>query len=215
MASLNTPTTPSITASLSLTPQHPHSGPCRAPERTHLNLKFSLDPATTRKISINTYDSILTSNNSLWDSFLCVVDSETNEEILPPPLPAYSWNTPRILSVEQLQARSFPFSATSPARYQILSLQPGESVTRTIIFKSSSLFERYSKALVEGKSYDVRMEQNQTVKRWIWGGVEDNTGLLGCGHVPILESKGVAQFTFEGLKEEAVSYPMPSCHVDY
>jgi hypothetical protein len=215
MASLETPTVPSLTASLSLTPQHPHSGPCRTPEKMQLNLTISLDATPTRKISINTYDSILTSNNYLWDSFLCVVDSETNEEILPPPPPAYSWNTPRILSTEPLQALSFPFSATSPARYQILSLQPGEKITRTIIFGSSCLFERYQKVLVKGKSYNVRIKQSQIVKRWIWGGVEDTTGPLGCGHIPILESKGVGQLTFHGLSEEAMSYPMPDCHIEY
>jgi hypothetical protein len=215
MASLDTPTTPSIKASIALTPQHPHNGPCRASEKMHLNLTFSLDAATTQEISINTYDSILTSNNYLWDSFLCVVDPETNEEILPPPSPAYSWNAPRVLSAEQLQALSFPFSAISPARYQILTLEPGESVTRTIVFESSCLFERYQKVLTKGKSYNVRMKPSLTVKRWIWGGVEDNTGPLGCGYIPILETEEVARFTFEGLTEEAMSYPMPDCRVNH
>lgn len=215
MAPLGTPMTPSITASICLTPQHPHSGSCRAPEKTHLSLTFCLDATTTRGISINTYNSVLTSNNYLWDSFLCVVDSETKEEISPPPPPSYSWNTPRMLSTEQLQALSFPFLATSPARHQILTLQPGEKITRTIIFESSCLFERYQKVLTKGKSYDIKLKVGQVVKRWIWGGLDDTTGPLGCGNVPILETEEVARFTFEGSRDEAISYPMPNCQVDY
>jgi hypothetical protein len=217
MAPLDLQPTPTITASVFLTPQHPDSGPCRESEMMHLNLTFTLDAAITRDITFNTYGSILTSNDYLWDTYLCIVDTEINKEIPspPPPPPSYSWNTPRTLGAEQLQALSFPFSATSPTRHQILTLQPGGKITRTVIFESSCLFERYQEVLVKEKNYGVKLKHGQMAKRWIWGGVEETTGPLGWGAVPMMDTEDVARFTFEGAREDAMSFPQPCCHVGY
>lgn len=198
-----------------MTPQHPESGPCRGLGKLHLNLTFALDAAVGREIIINTFDSILTSNDYLWDTFLCVVDSQTQEEIPLPPPPSYLQQSLPVFDAERLQALSFPFTATSPARHQILTLQPGEQITRTAIFESSCLFHRYHKLLVKGKKYDIKLKPNQEVRRWIWGGVEETIGPLGCGQLLILETAEAAQFIFEGTTEAETSFPQPYCHSDY
>lgn len=215
MTSLDTQTTASITASVSLTSQHPDSGPCRAPEKMHLSLTFVLDPATPKGITVNTFDSILTPNNYLWDSFLCVIDTQTGEEICLPPAPSYLEQPLPAFGAERLQALTFPFSAHSPARYQILTLQPGEQTTRTATFESSCLFHRYQKVLVEGKRYGIKLKSGQTASRWIWGGLEDFTEALGWSGIRILETGELAQFIFHGPSEEAVSFPQPNCHIVY
>ena len=212
MAPFSAETSPSITASVSLAPRHPDSAPCRAPQETHLTLTFTLDAAATRGITTNTSDSILTSNNYLWDSFLCVVDSETQEEISLPPPPSYLQQPLPAYDAERLQSLSFPFTATSPARHQILTLEPGEQITRTTIFESSCLFDRYKKVLLKGKKYRIKLKPDQEVKRWIWGDLEDTTGPLGWGQLPILETEKTAQFTFEGTTEAETSFPQPCCH---
>jgi hypothetical protein len=214
----NTATPPSITAAISLTPHHPDSSPCCAPESLHLSLTFSLDPATSRGIIINTYNTILTSNPYLWDTFLCIIDSETGEEVPLPPPPAYLSQPQRTLGVEQLQHLSFPFSDSSPARHQIVSLSPGEKVARTVIFDNSCLMHRYHEVLAKGKSYEIELKPDLTGGRWIWdddeGDREGDTSLLGCGTVPVVEGGEVARFTFQGLGEGEKGYPEPNCHVE-
>jgi len=214
MACLSADTTPSITASVSLTSQHPDSGPCRAPKKMHLNLTFALDAAVTRGVTINTFESILTSNNYLRDTFLCVVDSDISKEVSLPPSPSYLQQPLPASSAEQLQALSFPFTATSPARHQILTLRAGEKITRTAIFESSCLFHRYQQVLVKGRNYDIKLKTSQTAKRWIWGDVEDTAGPLGWGQLPILPTEHVATFTFEGPTKAETSFAQPYCHVD-
>jgi len=206
---------PSITALVSLTSQYPDSGPCRAPEKMHLNLIFALDAAVTRGVTINTFDSILTSNNYLWDTFLCVVDSETGEEMPLPSPPFYLQQPSPAHGAERLQALSFPFAATSPARHQILTLRPGEQIIRTAIFESSCLFHRYQQVLVKGRHYGIKLKTDQMAKRWIWGDVEDTAGPLGWDQLPILPTEHVATFTFEGPTEAETSFAQPYCHVDY
>jgi len=215
MAALDTQTPPLIIASVSLTSQHPDSGPCHAPGKMHLNLTFALDAAATQGITINTFESILTSNSYLWDTFLYIVDSETGEEISLPPPPSYFQQPSQVYGAEQLQALTFPFSSTSPARHQILTLRPGEKITRTAIFESSCLFHRYQKVLVKGRNYDIKVKAKQRAKRWIWGDVDDTTGPLGWGQLPILPTEHVATFTSEGPTEAETSFAQPYCHVDY
>lgn len=215
MASLGDKTSPSVRASISLTPQHPDSGPCRASEKMHLSLTFVLDTAVTRAVTINTFNSILTSNNYLWDTFLCVVDSETQERISLPPPPSYLQQPLPAFDAERLQALSFPSTVTSPARHQILTLRPGEKISRTAIFEGSCLFDRYKQVLFKGKKYDIKLKPVQMAKRWIWGDIEDDVGPLGRGHLPILETEDTATFTFEGATEAETSFPQPYCHTDY
>ncbi|KAH0287140.1 hypothetical protein KCU62_g6245, partial [Aureobasidium sp. EXF-3399] len=215
MARLSAETTPSITASVSLTSRHPDSGPCRAPEKMHLNLAFALDAAVTQGVTINTFDSILSSNNYLWDTFLCVFDSETGEEVSLPPPPFYLQQPLPAFSAEQLQALSFPYTATSPARHQILTLRPGEQITRTAMFESSCLFHRYQKVLVKSRNYDTKLKAGQTAIRWIWGDVDDTIGPLGWGQLPVQPTEHVATFTFEEATEAETSFAQPYCHVDY
>jgi hypothetical protein len=211
MTSLNTQAPPSITASISLIPHHPSSSPCHEPAKTHLRLTFTLDPTITRKITINTYNTILTSNPYLWDTFLCIVDPETGEEVsLPPPPPSLS-QSQRVLGVEQLQHLSFPFSNSSPARHQMLSLRSGEGVTRTVVFEGSCLMHRYREVLTEGKSYEVRLRYGLTRARGMWGGEEGVTGSLAWGKLMVVEGGEIARFAKEGESE----YPEPKCHVEY
>ncbi|KAG9670105.1 hypothetical protein KCU99_g6889, partial [Aureobasidium melanogenum] len=213
MASLIVDQPPAITASTSLTTTHPSPAKCRAPEEMHLSLTLALDAAVTSSITVNTRDTILTSNDFLWDRFLVVIDAETNEEIILPPSPSY-WNTPHMLSVEQLQELSFPFSATSPVRHQTLTLRPGEKTFRTVIFKKSRLLERYQGLLVEGKRYKIVMKPGQTAQKWIWGDLEEATGPLCMDALSILDAGENAQFIFEGPTEEASSFTLPHCHID-
>ncbi|KAG9906139.1 hypothetical protein KCV05_g15045, partial [Aureobasidium melanogenum] len=212
MASLDVDQLPPITAAISLATTHPCPGKCRAPEEMHLSLTLALDAAVTRSITVNTRDTILTSNDFLWDRFLIVIDVETNEEIVLPPSPAYR-DTPHILSVEQLQELSFPFSATSPVRHQMLTLRPGEKTIRAVIFKSSRLLERYQGFLVEGKRYKIVPKPGQTARRWIWGDLEEATGPLGMNAISILDAGENAQFTFEGPTEESC-FALPHCRID-
>ncbi|KAG9949326.1 hypothetical protein KCU85_g4346, partial [Aureobasidium melanogenum] len=215
MASLSVDKPPAITASASLATTHPGSGECRAPEEMHLSLTLALDDAATSSITINTHNTVLTSNDLLWDQFLVIIDAETNEEIILPPSPSYPWNTPHVLSVEQLQGLSFPFSATSPVQHQILTLRPGEKTARTIIFKKSRLLERYQSLLVKDKRYKIVLKPGQTTQRWIWGDLEeDATGPLGMNAIPILDAGDTAQFIFEGPTEEESSFTLPHCHID-
>lgn len=215
MARVSAETTPSITASVSLTSRHPDSGLCCAPEKMHLKLTFALDAAVTRGVTVNTFDSILTSNNYLWDTFLYVVDSETEEEVSLPPPPFYLQQPLPAFSAEQLQALSFPFTTSSPARHQILTLRPEQRIARTAIFESSCLFHRYREVLVKGRHYDIKWKTGQTAKRWIWDDVNDTTGPLGWGQLPILPTEHVATFTFEGPTEAEIFFAQPYCYVDY
>ena len=206
--------TPSITASVSLTTGHTDFPQCRAPEKMHLSLTLVLDAAVEREITIHNHGTRLTSSNYLWDTFLCIVDPETKDEITLPPSPNYSWHAPGPLSTEQLQALSFPISATSPVRHQILTLEAGEKVTRTVTFESSHLFERYQEALVKGKSYDIKLKPVQRVKRWIWGDLEDTEAPLGWGQISILDTEEAAHFTSDGPTEALKTFPRPNCHVN-
>jgi hypothetical protein len=215
MTPLNTQAPPSITAAISLIPHHPSSSPCHEPAKTHLRLTFTLDPTTTRKTTINTYNTILTSNPYLWDTFLCIVDPETGEEVsLPPPPPSLS-QSQRVLGVEQLQHLSFPFSGTSPARHQLLTLQRGEKITRSVVFDSSCLMHRYREVLVEGKSYEVRLKYGLTRARGMWGGEEGGEGPLGWGKLMVVEGGEIARFVFEAPREGGLGYPEPKCHSEY
>jgi hypothetical protein len=211
MTSLNVSLEPSITASISLTPQHPNSESCREPRKTHLNLIFTLDPATPRAITINTYNSILTSNDYCWDSFLCIIDSDTKEEVMLPPHPAYLRDIPRVLSAEQLQHLSFPFSDTSPVRYNILPLQPGEKVKRTVLFESSCLIHRYREILMEGRRYDIVLKAGRLGGIWISVGRQDETEQLCWGNVEVVNGGEIARFIFERSREGEMGYPMPDC----
>lgn len=179
----------------------------------HLSLTLALDAAVSSSITVNTRNTILTSNDFLWDRFLVVMDAETNEEIILPPSPSY-WNTPHILSVEHLQELSFPFSAVSPVRHHMLTLRPGEETFRTVILKKSHLLERYQGSLVQGKRYSIALKSGQTAHRWIWGDLEDATGPLGMNPISILDVGQVAQFTFDGSREEESSFVMPHCVID-
>jgi hypothetical protein len=212
MTSLERGIEPSITASISLVSQHPNSESCREPGKTHLNLKLTLDPATRRAITYNTCNSILTQNNYLWDSSLCIIDSEIEEEVILPPSPSYLSDTQQTLDVEQLQALTFPFADTSPARYNILTLQPGEKVIRTILFESSCLMHRYRGVLVEGRSYDIVLKPGRLGGRWISGDGEDETEQLCWGNIEFVDRGEVARFTFEQSKDGELGYPMPDCH---
>ncbi|KAH0366077.1 hypothetical protein KCU65_g5548, partial [Aureobasidium melanogenum] len=214
MASLSVDRSPSITASICLTTTHTSPGKCRAPDEMHLSLTLALDAAVTSSITVNTRNTILTSNDFLWDGFLVVIDAETEEELIMPPPPSYPWNTPRTLSVEQLQELSFPFSATSPVRHQILTLRPGEKTVRTVIFKNSRLLERYQGLLVRGKLYKIVLKPGLTAQRWIWNDLEDATGPLDMNAMTILDAGGNAQFTFEGPTEQESSFTLPHCHID-
>ncbi|KAG9605924.1 hypothetical protein KCU77_g726, partial [Aureobasidium melanogenum] len=213
MSSLSVDQPPAITASTSLTTMHPSPGKCRASEEMHLSLTLALDAAVTSSITVNTRNTILTPNDFLWDRFLIVMDAETNEEIILPPSPAY-WDTPHILSVEQLQELSFPFSATSPVQHHMLTLRPGEKTSRTVIFKNSRLLERYQGLLVEGKCYKIVLKPGLAAQRWIWGDLEDATGPLGMDAISILDAEENAQFTFEGPTEEESCFALPHCHID-
>ncbi|KAK5999714.1 hypothetical protein QM012_005120 [Aureobasidium pullulans] len=213
MALSSTDDPPSITASISLPAAHLGPGDCRAPEEMHLRLTLTLEPAAERSITINTRNTILTPNNFLWDSFLGIVDVETNEEIILPPMPAY-WDTPQHLSVEQLQNLSFPFSATSPTRREILTLRPGKETSRAIIFKNSRFLNRYRSRLVEGKRYKVVLKPGQMAQRWIWGDLEHSAGSLGANAVSILDAGEIAEFTFDASRLPATSFAMPHCHID-
>lgn len=214
MASLSVHQPSFITASISLTTTHPGPGKCRSPDEIHLSLTLALDAPVTSSITVNTRNTVLTSNDFLWDRFLVVMDAETNEEIILPPSPSYPWDTPHILSVEQLQELSFPFSATSPVRHHMLTLHPGEKSVRIVIFKYSRLLERYRSLLVEGKRYKIVHKPDQTATRWIWGDLENATGPLGMNAIPILDAGDNAQFTFEGPTEEEPSFTLPHCHID-
>jgi hypothetical protein len=211
MTPLNTQTPPTLTALISLTSQHPKSRPCREPGKTHLNLTFTLNSATTRAMTINTHKSTLTPNAYCWDNFLCIIDSETNEEVPLSPSPSYLSDTQQTLDVEQLQALTFPFSDTSPARFNILTLQPGEKAIRTVLFESSCLMHRYREVLVEGRSYDIVLKPGRLGGRWISGDGEDETEQLCWGNIEVVDGREVARFTFEGSGDGEMGYPLPDC----
>jgi hypothetical protein len=219
MNSLDTSTPPLIYASVSLTPHHPNTESCRTLKSTHLSLTFTLDSATPHAIKINTYNIILTSNPYLWDSFLCIIDSQTQQEVPLPSSPAYLRDTQQTCSVEQLQHLSFPFSGTSPTRYHIMTLRPGETITRTVVFDSSCLMHRYRSVLVEGRSYDIKLKPGVMGGRWIWHDEEDDRGRdtlpLNWGNVEVVEREEVTRFTFEGFGEGGMGYPEPNCHLEH
>lgn len=200
-------------ASVSLTDGHPLSGPCRSSEQTHLTLTLALDDDATRAVSIHTQDTILTPNIYLWDTFLRIIDVETNTEVLVLPPQSYHGGS-RALSVEQLQALSFSFSTTSTARHQILTLRPGEKVVRTVIFKDSQLRERYQDVLVYGRSYKIEMNPEQTAAKWIWGDLEDDIGPLGSSPLPVLDCDNTAIFSFAGKSPTKECLSLPHCHLD-
>ncbi|TIA11544.1 hypothetical protein D6C80_07383 [Aureobasidium pullulans] len=206
-------TPPSIMASVSLTDGNSLSGPCRSSEQTHLTLTLALDDDATRAVSIHTQDTILTPNIYLWDTFLRIIDVETNTEVLVPPPQSYHGES-RALSVEQLQALSFSFSTTSTARHQILTLRPGEKVVRTVIFKDSQLRERYQDVLVYGRSYKIEMKPEQTAAKWIWGDLEDDIGPLGSSPLPVLDGDNTAIFSFAGKSPTKECLSLPHCHLD-
>lgn len=213
MTSLSAELPPFVTASISLTDTHPGPGRCRASKGMHLSLTLAIDAAATCSITVNTRNTILTSNDYVWDRFLAVLDAETNQEIdllLPPS----DWDEPHASDAEQLQALSFPFFATSPARHEVLTLRPGEKIVRTIISNSSCLLERYQGLLVHGKRYEIILRPAQTAQRWIWGDLDDATGFLGVNAISILDVGQVAQFAFDGSREEESSFAMPQCHID-
>lgn len=213
MASLSVDQPPAITASISLPTTHQGPGLCRAPDEMHLSLTLALDAAVTSSITVNTRNTILTSNAFLWDRFLVVIDAETNEEIILPPPPSY-WDTPHILSVEHLQELSFAFSAASPVRHHMLTLRPGEETFHSVIFKNSRLLERYQGSLLQGKRYKIGLKSGQTADRWIWGDLKNAAGPLGMDPISIHGVGQVAQFTFNGSREEEASFAMPHCAID-
>ncbi|THZ75842.1 hypothetical protein D6C88_06933 [Aureobasidium pullulans] len=206
-------TPPSIMASVSLTDVHPLSGPCRSFEQAHLTLTLALDDDATRAVSIHTQDTILTPNIYLWDTFLRIIDVETNTEVPVPPPQVYHRES-RAWSVEQLQALSFSFSTTSTAQHQILTLRPGEKVVRTVIFKDSQLRERYQDVLVCGRSYKIEMKPEQAAARWIWGDLEDDIGPLGSSRLQVLKCNNTAIFSFTGKSPTKECLSLPHCHLD-